>query len=502
MVDVRRCLQSAALCLLTLPIRLTLQYPSKVIIRKNFYLISSLLESFTTLSEEVNVAVRALQYAADEINTDIEAPFRLSYDHYDVDAGSSEGWSIVNAVCEELKKGGMLLISIDSGRGSEALRGLSDTLEIPLISLTAPTYPQEPPNLAACRSDHSQAVERSHNVDGRRTLRVFSFLILFYQTGISLPWLWHHLHEKSNSSITTQLLELPRDSDKFTDFLLAFNIRRSNHTNRILIDTTSPSRQQKFLTAVRRAQFSQANFHYVVANFDFLTYDIELFQHGNINITGFQLINKESPVYWNLKRHLKKLDDNFINNYDDVDTRGALAYDAMLVAWKGFARCLAYNDSLFHGTFRHGRFFNRGYPGIYCDPQADRIHPARPFASFEHGRTVTKALRTLTVNSKDGTLTGNIEFDRFGHRKNYEVAVIDLVSNTKATFNSKEVLAWRQGTGFFTNRTVAQHTRKTVENRNKNIVRVVTVWSLTASAHQSSFYVSGVRPNQSLIAFG
>ncbi|KAK5972629.1 hypothetical protein GCK32_013314, partial [Trichostrongylus colubriformis] len=141
-----------------------------------------------------------------------------------------------------------------------------------------------------------------------------------------------------------------------------------------------------------------------------------------------------------------------------------------------FSKCLASNDSLFHGTFRHGRFFNRGYPGIYCDPLADRIHPSRPFASFEHGRTVTKALRGMSIGSKHGTLTGTIEFDRFGHRKNYDVAVIDLVSNTKATFNSKEVLAWRQGMGFFTDRTVAQHTRKTVENRNKNVVRVVTVW--------------------------
>ncbi|KAL6727285.1 hypothetical protein Aduo_009175 [Ancylostoma duodenale] len=39
-----------------------------------------------------------------------------------------------------------------------------------------------------------------------------------------------------------------------------------------------------------------------------------------------------------------------------------------------------------------------------------------------------------------------------------------------------EVLAWRQGAGFFADRTVAQHTRKTMENRNKNVVRVVTVW--------------------------
>uniref|UniRef100_A0A0K0CTY1 Glutamate receptor 1 n=1 Tax=Angiostrongylus cantonensis TaxID=6313 RepID=A0A0K0CTY1_ANGCA len=372
----------------------------------------------------------------------------------------------------------MLLISIDSGRGYEAMRGLAETLEIPLISLTAPLYPQEKQQ----QRKHFEVSVRPSSTELLADLIIYKrWTEVFILTdgehsGISLPWLWHHLHKKSNSSTTAQLLELPKDPNKFSEFLQSFNLRRFNETNRILIDTTSSSRQQKFLSAVRTAQFSQTNYHYVVANFDFLSYDVETFQNGNINITGFQLINKESRAYWNLKRHLRKLDDNFINNYDDVDSRGALAHDAMLVAWKGFAKCLASNDSLFHGTFRHGRFFNRGYPGIYCDPLADRAHPSRPFASFEHGRTVMKALRTLSIDSKDGTLTGNIEFDRFGQRKNYDVSVIDLVSNTKATFNRKEILVWRQGTGFFTDRTVAQHTRKAVENRNKNIVRVVTVW--------------------------
>ncbi|KAK6025642.1 Ligand-gated ion channel, partial [Ostertagia ostertagi] len=278
---------------------------------------------------------------------------------------------------------------------------------------------------------------------------------------------------------------------------------------KILIDTTSSSRQQKFLAAVRTAQFSQANYHYVVANFDFLPYDVEMFQNGNINISGFQLINKESRAYWNLKKHLKKLDDNFINNYDDVDSRGALAYDAMLVAWTGFSKCLASNDSLFHGTFRHGRFFNRGYPGtsslgyrpflwiffspgIYCDPLADRIHPARPFASFEHGRTVTKALRGMSIDSKHGTLTGTIEFDRFGHRKNYDVSVIDLVSNTKATFNSKEVAPF-----VMTKRECAQPNNRTeCEGNNKYEGYCIDLLKLAGRSNRRLQLRGGSTPNK------
>ncbi|KAK6742564.1 hypothetical protein RB195_010055 [Necator americanus] len=453
-----------SLLLSAFSLQLSNQYPSKVIIK-----------SFTTSSEASNVAVQALQFAVDEINAGAEAPFRLSYDHYYVEAGSSEGWSMVNKVCQELKEGGMTVISIDGGRGSEAIRGLADTLEMPLISLTSPQYPQDPPNFFEVSVRPSSA-EILADFIIHKQWRELTLLTDGEDSGVSLPWLWHHLHKKSNRSINAQLLELPRDPAKFREFLRQFNLGHSNCTNRILIDTTSSFRQEKFLAAIRTAQFTQANYHYVIANFDFLPYDVEMFQNGNINVSGFQLIHKESRAYWNLKKRLKKLDDTFVNTYSDVDSQTALSHDAMLVAWTGFAKCLAANDSLFHGTFRHGRFFNRGYPGIYCDPLADRVHPARPFASFEHGRTVAKALRGLRIDTKDGTLTGNIEFDRFGQRRNYDVAVIDLVSNTKATFNSKEVLAWRQGTGFIADKTIAQHTRKVMDNRSKNVVRVVTVW--------------------------
>ena len=50
-------------------------------------------------------------------------------------------------VCNELKEGGMTLINIDGGKGYEAMRGLADALEMPLISITPPTYQIDNTNL-------------------------------------------------------------------------------------------------------------------------------------------------------------------------------------------------------------------------------------------------------------------------------------------------------------------------------------------------------------------
>jgi hypothetical protein len=39
----------------------------------------------------------------------------------------------------------------------------------------------------------------------------------------------------------------------------------------------------------------------VVANFDFLPFDVEMFSNGNINISGFQIVDKENHEYSLLK---------------------------------------------------------------------------------------------------------------------------------------------------------------------------------------------------------
>lgn len=49
-------------------------------------------------------------------------------------------------VCQELKEGAMGIISLKDGRGYHSLKGLSENLEIPLISLNPPSFPPEYPS--------------------------------------------------------------------------------------------------------------------------------------------------------------------------------------------------------------------------------------------------------------------------------------------------------------------------------------------------------------------
>ncbi|KAI6240078.1 Glutamate receptor 1 [Aphelenchoides fujianensis] len=262
------------------------------------------------------------------------------------------------------------------------------------------------------------------------------------QAAQNIQQIYYHLQKVSNLTIKSEIVKMPPDVKDFGDFLMEFNIKRvrNNVQTHVGVDAANTYRQQQILQAIRSAQFNQLNYHYVMANFDFLPYDIEMFQNGQINITGFQIIDRESIEYDHLKRfvHQLKFDSLSEHNYD-LQARLAFVHDAVLVAKTALEGTLRRNDSLFHHNFRHGELYNYGFPGLYCYPNADRRNPGRPFAAFEHGRTILRELHSLRLTETEGALTGNIEFDRYGRRKNFLVTVIDLVSDSMSSFNKKEV---------------------------------------------------------------
>ncbi|VDO58602.1 unnamed protein product, partial [Onchocerca flexuosa] len=139
----------------------------------------------------------------------------------------------------------------------------------------------------------------------------------------------------------------------------------------IVIDADSSYRQTKFLAAIRSAQFSQMEYHYIVGNYDFSNYDVEMFENGNINISGFQIINREAKEYNILKNIVLKSEKVDIDN----EVKSVFVHDAMLVLRALFATVLRRNESLFRQNFRHGQLYNRGYPGIYCHPNMDVENP-------------------------------------------------------------------------------------------------------------------------------
>lgn len=97
---------------------------------------------------------------------------------------------------------------------------------------------------------------------------------------------------------------------------LAKSLREHVPNCRIIIDMSTPGRQEAFLSALRNVPFKDRRYHYAVLNYvsilssrsnrtlhctfpnqDFSKLQVNRFSNGNVNVTGIQLIDTESVAY-------------------------------------------------------------------------------------------------------------------------------------------------------------------------------------------------------------
>uniref|UniRef100_A0A914GTZ2 Glutamate receptor 1 n=1 Tax=Globodera rostochiensis TaxID=31243 RepID=A0A914GTZ2_GLORO len=443
------------------------------------------IESFTNSDD--HAAIATLNFTIDRLNSASPGTFLLEHRHKSLRISRENSWDLMSKICGELRSGFMLMMAgVSHQRPYEAYMAVLNGLEVPMINWDlSPRAFYRPNNTnnfeVSIRPPTAPLLADLVLMKGWKQVVYWHDAENADKAAQNLRLVYLHLQRK-NESIRSEMLQLPDEVNDFGKFLQTFNLQRfdSNSSVSIITDTANSFRQQRLLQAIRSAQFIQQKYHYVVANFDLQPYDVQMFQQGNINITGFQLIDRESREYALLSRMVElKMKELGESAGLDLETRLAYVHDAVVVAKAALESTLKKNDSLFQRNFRRRGFYNRNFSGIYCHPSTDRENPNRPSGTFEHGKAITAAFSTLSLaGSVDGTLTGRIEFDRDGMRKNFLVSVLDLTSDTKSAFNKKELLFWKHSVGFLKDRTEAQHVRTgQLDSGLKKVLRVVTVRS-------------------------
>ncbi|KAF7250795.1 Glutamate receptor 4, partial [Varanus komodoensis] len=131
---------------------------------------------------------------------------------------------------------------------------------------------------------------------------------------------------------------------------------------------------------------------------------LERFMHGGANVTGFQLVDFNTPMVAKLMQRWKKLDQR---EYPGSETppkyTSALTYDGVLVMAE---------------TFRNLRrqkidISRRGNAGDCL---------ANPAAPWSQGIDMERTLKQVRIQG----LTGNVQFDHYGRRVNYSMDVFEL----------------------------------------------------------------------------
>ncbi|VDD88194.1 unnamed protein product [Enterobius vermicularis] len=449
------------------------------------------LDAYTFTKDEDQGVQTALKYGVQLHNDNKQNRFKITLKTHPLRDYTSNIWNVFEAVCDDLRRGFMLMLCGNNERSYEGFLSIAETFHMPFVNWDLAYNNRED------RSFNNYEVNlkppKAELIADLIIKKNWSSIVYMHdeKNGGTVQWINYYLHKKTNESVSTEMIELPLEVENFRTFLRTFIVNRahSKMDKCVFIDTSSSLRQERFLEVIRTIGIEQLRFHYVVANYDFQPVDVELFQTSNINITGFQIVNRDANAIFNLKKYFLNFHETStelwqIQNKDSresVQAKIGFVHDAMLVVRAAFETVLQQNSTVFARNFRHKKMYNREREGIQCSTGNQT-----PLFTFEHGQKIAQALRKVVLDTENGTVTGHIEFDRFGLRKNFDVTVVDLMSNSRSVFNQKEVskslklkldtTLWRQGFGFIENSTHAKHSRKPIEvPATEKPIRVITI---------------------------
>ncbi|WAR00270.1 GRIA2-like protein [Mya arenaria] len=194
-----------------------------------------------------------------------------------------------------------------------------------------------------------------------------------------------------------------------------------NHTDRlILLDLSREEHYHSVLKQIREVGMNKHGYCYVLGTMDFLSLEMGRYQHGGVNITGFQLVNYSSPFVQKFLGLWSELDPHIWPGAGDnsIHIDAALAVDAITVIQKTLSQLIENSSNVFKHTFRRGMVYNYNQSrGVPCD--------ADPPIPWMHGAALMDGIRNLHFSG----VTGNIEFDEYGFRKNYKFDVYNVGLN-------------------------------------------------------------------------
>ncbi|KAK2881858.1 hypothetical protein Q8A73_022368 [Channa argus] len=148
-------------------------------------------------------------------------------------------------------------------------------------------------------------------------------------------------------------------------------------------------------------------YHYMLANLGFSNISLDRVFSGGANITGFQIINPDSPIVQQFVQRWERLDEREFPEAKNTPLKytSALTHDAILVIAEAF------------------RYLRRQRVDVSRRGSAGDCL-ANPAVPWSQGIDIERALKMVQVQG----MTGNIQFDTFGRRANYTINVYEMKS--------------------------------------------------------------------------
>lgn len=305
-------------------------------------------------------------------------------------------------VCSLLEEGVAAVFGPQSGEASAAVRSACDVLDVPHIE-THWDYRARPDNHSVNLFPHPAALGKAY-LDFIKHKDWRTFAILYEENDALI-----RLQEILKDPLMRERKVVVRQFESGVEYRkILKDVGRSGIKN-IVLDVPT----ERIHTALKHAQQvdMMSEYHnYFITSLDAHTVDMEDFQYGGTNISGFRLVDVNAKEFdevardWLTRRlRFSKKGEKEENFYRNLTTKVALMYDAV---------------RLFATALRDLQPDNG--PKIQVRPLS--CETEEPWAQ---GNSFVKYMRMINVQG----LTGNIRFNPNGHRTDMRLAILEITHN-------------------------------------------------------------------------
>ncbi|KAG7483505.1 hypothetical protein MATL_G00039120 [Megalops atlanticus] len=368
-----------------------------------------------------------------------EKPFQLNYNVDNLE--SSNSFSVTHAFCSQFSRGVYAIFGFYDKKSMNTLTSFCGALHTSFIT---PSYPidadvqfiiQMRPTLRGAVLSLLAHYKWERFVYLYDTERGFSILQAIMESAVANNW---QVTARSVGSITDPqeyryiIEEMDRRQEK--RFLIDCEVERINAILEQVVTlgknsrgyhyilanlapawSCSPSITSQFSALLPRCPAYQANCRIspelhppngqLSHGLGFSNVSIDKVFLGGANITGFQIINPESPIVQQFLQRWDRLDEREFPEARNTPLKytSALTHDAILVVAEAF------------------RYLRRQRVDVSRRGSAGDCL-ANPAIPWSQGIDIERALKMVRVQG----MTGNIQFDTYGRRSNYTIDVYEM----------------------------------------------------------------------------
>ncbi|XP_021964381.1 glutamate receptor ionotropic, kainate 2 isoform X1 [Folsomia candida] len=389
----------------------------------------------------------AFKHAVDRVTFDatILPRRRLSPQIERITPGDS--FHAAEKACDMMSGGIAAIFGPQSAEGASHIQSICDAFELPHIE-TKWDYKIRKENYLINLAPHPATISRAIN-DLVESYGWVEYVIL-YENNESLFRLQDLIKATQPPARKASLRQLSPDDD-FRGLLK--DILRATQYRKIVIDC-STVKLAEFFKQAQQVGLMNYQFSYIVTTLDLHTLNLEDYQHGDINITAFRMLdpdkpevqsvvrqwnnllntqgsrgqayNQQSPYYYGSKDQARQLRKPMANpviedNFQMMKTETALVYDAVHL----FSKALHVLDSSQRIDIRP----------LTCESTD----------TWQHGYSIINYMKMVQLQG----LTGLIQFDTSGYRSDIQLDVIQVANEGlikigiwDSKFVSREKFSW------------------------------------------------------------